>query len=366
MSIRKILPMLVKSRAGAAIVTGAACLAGGAHADIKGPNFACPGKTHIEALICSDTELSAYDRRMTSLFAETRQAAFGGSPSQELAAQRDWLKERNNICESGGLAHTCLESTYRQRIVDLARAAMFIDPKETLRTLDEIVPDAAPMYRAMYLYTTIRNPRRRTQAVLPLIKPYYDRHGGDGSYQGDIASLPDAVASDRKFGMFVAWTWLQGGYLTQIAWPCRTLVTHPALIDTMAPLWGGAADVAIPGSDCRETASEVPGLTELIHAAENAAPQCDGTIQFTTGRAFEQLETAVRLHRPAVWEKSPLEKPGKTERVFRTTTATYVQRVKGALANYYVINFAITRPVARRDASGAVEHLINDAFTVCE
>lgn len=309
------------------MMPGAAALAAPASA----PAFACAGTRGIEAAICADTQLSAYDRQVADLYAQSRRAAFGSGPSQQLEAQRAWLKRRNDCKDSAPLVDRCLESTYRRRIHELARAAIFTAPDAAFAALRQVEPDAEPMYRAMFLYTTIEDPKKRAAAVRPLVKPFYDRNGGDGSYfRAKIPTLNDVPTSARNFGLFVAWTWLGGSY-SQIAWPCGVLKRRPDLIETLGPLWGGSGDVKIPDSDCREMAPASKGLTNLIIKAKRDAPNCDGTYIFTTGRAYGQLEAAVRLHRTKIWSEYSLESPTPPEQVFRSTNAKLIAKAKVGL-----------------------------------
>jgi uncharacterized protein len=331
----------------------------------SGPSFPCPGNTQIERAICDDAGLSAYDRQMARLYAAARQTGFKGAAAHQLMLQRDWLTERDKRCSKDlKLLNTCLKGLYQGRVEQLARAAFLTAPEEAFAALQDADPKTAPMYKAMALYATIDNPEKRAKAILPLIKPYYDRHGGDGSYAG-MRTLGDVLASDNNFGQFVSWTWLKGDYL-QIDWPCGVLARRPALIDNMGPLWGGYIDVVIPGSDCRDTGPVVPGLTQVILSALSTAPACDGTIRFTAGRAFEQLETAVRLYRPSIWSKHPLSKPKSEEKAFRIKQAALILKTKTELAAYYREQFTLSPRLANRDATDAIDHLIYSAFSFCE
>ncbi len=350
-----------------AIVVAVAVLAGmerPARADPAGPSFTCPGHTQVEAIICSDVQLSVEDRQLTALYDLSHRAAFGKAPSQELAAQRVWLKNRD-ACDQrpSDERRSCIDDYYHDRLVALARATMFTDPDGALRVLHAVEPQTEPIYRAMYLYATIDDPKRRTQAVAPLIKPFLDR-----LYAHAVVKAPGVeslVASDKAFGGFVAETWTHIENTPGFAWPCGVLVRRPGLIDALGPHYGGAIDGAIPGADCNETAPEIAGMDELIQAAWNAVPSCEGTIRFTTGRAYAELEVAVRLHRPSVWTRFPVQKPDAKEQTFRTTTAAYIRQVTGVLTIYYIGTLGIAPATARRDASGAVDHLIDDAFNSC-
>ena len=332
----------------------------------------CGSKDVIELAICTDAGLSSDDRKLAVLYAAAQPAAFGHGSSSELDRERTWLKERDQMCRdrmalpANGSLVDCLEGFYQERIEELARADVFTLPDLALKTLDDVAPAEAPMYRAMVLYATVDDPAKRRQAVLPLIRAYYQRSGGDGAYgQARITTLNDTVASDHNFGLFVGWTWLKGDY-RQIAWPCGVLARRPALIDTMGFLWGGYIDVAIPGTDCRDTGPVITGLTELILLAQQATPPCDGTIKYSTGRDFEKLETAVRLYRPTVWSQYPVRTPEAAEMKFRLNQARQIGAVKATLADFYVATFRLVRKTATHQAALGVDHLVNDAFSICE
>lgn len=94
-----------------------ASLASSSQASATGPSFACSEVTPgtIEALICIDTELSALDRKLASVFA----AAIAQTPVDETAMlraeQRGWIKGRD-ACWQDTDRRSCVESEYSRRI----------------------------------------------------------------------------------------------------------------------------------------------------------------------------------------------------------------------------------------------------------
>lgn len=97
-----------------------ASVASSSLASATGPSFACSEATPgtIEALICIDTELSALDRKLASVFA----AAIAQTPVDETAMlraeQRGWIKGRD-ACWQDTDRRSCVESEYSRRIAEL-------------------------------------------------------------------------------------------------------------------------------------------------------------------------------------------------------------------------------------------------------
>ncbi|MDF1624337.1 MAG: MliC family protein [Pseudohongiella nitratireducens] len=97
-----------------------ASVASSSHASATGPSFACSEVTPgtIEALICTDTELSVQDRQLASVFA----AAIAQTPVDETAMlraeQRGWIKGRD-ACWQDTDRRSCVESEYSRRIAEL-------------------------------------------------------------------------------------------------------------------------------------------------------------------------------------------------------------------------------------------------------
>jgi uncharacterized protein len=357
--------MMLRSLIGGALLTAGLMLAGGVMAGTgPEPSFSCANVKGIEAAICTDVELATYDREMAELYKASQRAAVGDAPSRIQVSQREWLKDRNETCAAPSEGVTaCLRDRYRERLHELARSAMFTVPDKAFAVLKTVDPQVEPIYRAMYLYATIDDPKARAAAVTPLITPYYQSRGKEHGVE-PVSPPAQAVASDEAFGDFVSVIWLIGD-LPEIRWPCGVLARRPGLIDSIHAYWGSGADLAIPTSDCANMTTDIPGLHALIAEAWKAAPPCDASMRFAYYLSYEQLETAVVLHRPSVW-KEPADKTSKGTRAFRTKNAQAIGQVQKALADYYVTTFQVEPVLAEREATGAVDHLVTDLFYSCD
>jgi hypothetical protein len=73
------------------------------------PSFNCgPKNSPIEAAICGDPELAAYDRAMAFAYVRMKPAA--------RATQRDWLAERNR-CSAARKIMVCIRRSYTDRLL---------------------------------------------------------------------------------------------------------------------------------------------------------------------------------------------------------------------------------------------------------
>src|SRR5574337_303798 len=89
-------------------------------AQAPGPSFDC-GKVaagSIEALVCSDAELSALDRKLAEVYAAAARKAVNDHPPLFAAEQRGWVKGRNDCWRSQDV-RPCVATEYRRRIAEL-------------------------------------------------------------------------------------------------------------------------------------------------------------------------------------------------------------------------------------------------------
>ncbi|MEC5398999.1 lysozyme inhibitor LprI family protein [Uliginosibacterium sp. H1] len=86
----------------------------------SGPSFSCTrvAPDSIEALVCSDAELSALDRRLADAYAGATKKAVNEQPPRLRAEQSGWVKGRND-CWKQGDRRACVRDAYQQRIVEL-------------------------------------------------------------------------------------------------------------------------------------------------------------------------------------------------------------------------------------------------------
>ena len=345
-----------------------------------GPSFACNAPTQIEAIICHDAALSAADRRMSALYQTAKVGALNNG-SNQAAAQRQWLKDRDRLCTStewkahadlsthGAIStRDCLERSYQDRLQALAVTNLLASPQQSLAELHALSPKAAPYYEALLAYATIDDPAQRARVVEAKLAPLYaamspELRQGLG-YVGKAASTArGAASSDAGFAQFFDLSSMLGD--VELWWPCAALVRRPGLVEGLGSIWGGAIDGQVPGSDCEEALPSPPELPALTRAAMGVQPPCEGTIRFSTGREYAKLEDAVRLHRRDVW-RDRKGSPSAEEVKFRLGKATLIDRTSTALASYYVRYFQSGRLDAIADGRAATSALVSAAFGYCD
>lgn len=86
----------------------------------RGPSYNCdearPGS--IEAIICSDVELSSLDRKLAEIYAKASRKASNEHPPQLKAEQRGWIKGRDECWKSAD-KYECIHAEYIHRIAKL-------------------------------------------------------------------------------------------------------------------------------------------------------------------------------------------------------------------------------------------------------
>jgi uncharacterized protein len=357
-----------------------------ATASSSGPSFDCAKPSEIEAVICADPKLSAADRRMVELYKLALPGALG-TGSNQLSAQRSWLKERDKACAKGAWKSPykslqgCVAAEYDERLEALAIAALMIEPKESLGEIGQLAPKAAPFYKMLYDYASIDDPSRRARTIEAELAPIYAAMDADmrqrlqapPDYSAGTAH--DAAASDANFAAFFSISAVLGNddIGRDLTWPCAVLVKRPGLVVGLGSYFGGAIDGSVPGSDCEDAMPPTREATALSDAAEAAQPPCEGSIRFSTGREYVKLQDAVRLHLTAVWEtdKHPAagagdDAPDPVERAWRRRYKVEIGKAAAVLEDYYVRYFAVDRTAANRDARSAIDSLISGPFNGCE
>lgn len=85
-----------------------------------GPAFACDSvpADSIEAMICGDEELSAFDRKLSGVYTSALKKAMNEHPPVLKAEQRGWIKGRNDCWKSHD-KRGCVWNEYRRRIAEL-------------------------------------------------------------------------------------------------------------------------------------------------------------------------------------------------------------------------------------------------------
>jgi uncharacterized protein len=339
-----------------------------------GPSFSCKSASGIEEVICRDAALSAADRRLAALYRAAKAGA-AGNGSNQLAAQRQWLKDRDARCSAsaakkGGhrTARDCIAAAYDDRIRALAIANLISTPRLSLEELRAVAPKAAPYYEAVLAYATIDSPPERAKAVETKLAPLYATMSPgvqDGlNYVGKQAITPrQAASSDAGIAQFFDISSMQDDL--SLTWPCAALIKRPGLIAGLGSIWGGAIDGLVPSSDCEETLPSPPELSALSQAGINAQPPCEGTIRFSTGRDYAMLEDAVRLRRRNVWQRRTTP-PSEDEATFRRKNALVIERTVAALTAYYSRYFPTGSVTPAVDARAATNALVTAAFGYCD
>jgi uncharacterized protein YecT (DUF1311 family) len=302
------------------------------------PSFDC-GKASktVEKLICSDAGTAAADADMGKLFALARVSAFGRGASNQLSAQKAWLKGRdgcltiNEVRPDGDNRDgrlKCLTRSYRERNRELAVAILLSHPDVALSVLRKDLPQIAPLYEALQLYLTKpatakwsdATHRSAGEKIAALLEPYYadlktDANKGYGlSVLSDIAGSPKAaMANDAKLASSLA---IISVYVTNdegaasFPFPCAAIIKRPAMISAAAPYFGSTLDNFLPQLDCEQSLPAQPRLNVLTNALNSFwKDDCGGgTIRFAYYRSYAQLGDSARMGLPVEWQKGEKSK----------------------------------------------------------
>jgi uncharacterized protein len=117
-------------RVSSGLVALLAALGVGPAVGAEGPSFDC-GKVEagsIEALVCTDAELSALDRQMAKVFAEAKAKAGNEHPPVLVPEQRGWIKGRDE-CWKEADRKACVADAYQRRIVELQARYRLVEAK---------------------------------------------------------------------------------------------------------------------------------------------------------------------------------------------------------------------------------------------
>jgi uncharacterized protein YecT (DUF1311 family) len=292
------------------------------------PGFDCAqAKSAVEKLICGDPKIAAADASMAQLFALARTSAFGSGTSNQLAAQRDWLKTRDGCMALGKTKSAdgsingpreCVVREYRRRNGELAVASLLSHPDVALPVLRRDYPKMASLYQALQLYqlkpATAKwsDPAQRPTRlrIIDLLEPYFaDLKNDDNKSYGysilsDIAASPaDAISSDAKFASSFA---LIGTYVpnedgaASVTFPCAAIVKRPEMISAASPYFGSTLDNFLPQPDCEQSLPAQPRLEALSKAVQSFwSDDCGGgTIRFAIYRGYFRDVTSARIGLP--------------------------------------------------------------------
>jgi uncharacterized protein len=97
------------------------------------PSFDCAKASgQVESLICRDAGLTGLDRRMADVYATALRRWPPETAGRERAAQREWLRVRNN-CSKEKDVRACVELSYRTRLVEIQSASGQLQPPASSR-----------------------------------------------------------------------------------------------------------------------------------------------------------------------------------------------------------------------------------------
>jgi hypothetical protein len=112
---------------------------------------------------------------------------------------------------------------------------------------------------------------------------------------------------------------------------------------------------------------DLPRLAELVSKTHATQAVCQGTLRISIGRDYEQMLTAIRLHRIEFW--TPGNKRDsyhdEQERPFRAAHQADITAAEKELADYYVRMFHAQQRAAETDARGAINAAVVRAFYHC-
>ncbi len=338
-----------------------------------GPSFNCGKATAgVGAAICADPALAARDRNLSLLFAAVRVSAAGVGPSNELAKQREWLVLRDNGYATARAPKAWLAESYDDRLYDLALAALFTSHEAAMAELERQTPKDAPIYEALYEYSTISDQAARVKAVTPLITPTFEAtaiHPAQDIGNGvqvpersenrfeDIPTAADAVASDEHFSAFldVAVSWAMDRVRAKL--PCGVLVRRPGLLAAVGQRWD-------PPTDCEDVLPPTPVLNNLLQQALKASPPCGGTIRIDLGAEWVAFMVAKRLNlsdEPDAYAGQG----GPVEQRFRRDFQAQMSAASREMTHYYSAYFGLNPSEARTAAADVVGGGVAGAFA-CE
>lgn len=353
--------------------------------EASGPSFSCTSaRTAVEKAVCADPALSSADRDMAMLFALARESAFGSGPSNQLAAQRQTLKDMRS-CEgaAGSLPiGKCLSPLYARRNFELATAILTQEPDKALPILRRNGPGFAPVLEAIALWAaepvdaSWSAPERSSsrRRIAALLSPYLTALQTDESqsFGWSVLSRPgadvpvvnhidDIFRSDRHLAAFLT---VLGPYLPEETeagvmlrdLPCSAIVKHPDLLNATGAVFGSTMDNFVFRTDCARTLPPTPALFELDRKILDRWPVCDGTIRFSAYRAYAVALDAARLGQS---QETPAEGSDRP----RGTTAAEINGVRTELADYYAKYLAKAPAEAKAMANITIGALLSAAHS---
>lgn len=358
---------------------GAAAVPVQAEAQTNGtdPSFDCSTATsRIDRAICADAGLAKDDALMAQLYAQAQTSAFGKGRSNQLSAQRQWLKYRNSACtreQQQAELVDCLGGYYESRIAQLAVAIIFTDPDQALPIIQRHDAEGARLIEAIYVYTsepagsdwsaaTLMKKRDKIGHLLdPAVKNLQDndrsRFGWAIVKDSGVSGFDDIIASDNNFATFlnVSSAYLDG-YWRPLTMPCAALIRNPQLIAARQPIFGSSLDGGALTTDCADSLPSTPNVDRLAKTVVDNWEPCDGTIRFAYYRSFDLLLDSIKLGLTdeQVGDEAPASLTGG-----KGVTQTLVQRAVEELTGYYLTYDLASPDHAPVMASDAVAKILD-------
>jgi hypothetical protein len=335
------------------------------------PSFDCAKASGaIEKVICADPALSADDALMARLYASAKVSPFGQANSVP-AEQVQWLKDRAHCAKPDPQAWpsvgACLASYNRDRLRDLAVAALFAEPDDALAALRKVEPGAAPIYEAIWLWASAVPGAEPRERIAPLIAPYLEdpkdpeafHLGLDMLREDGLGTADKVLESDATFASFLQHL---GPYIDSdtfgLPFPCAALLRRPGLLDASAPAFASSLDNGLMRPDCSATLAPMPRLDALIDSLRKHWPECEGTIRFVYYRSFEYDVDLARIGgEPG--ESTPRAEPAPGASVDLVAGATY------DLSLAYRRDRRLDPSAARKLAEKSIAAILSDAGS-CE
>jgi uncharacterized protein len=331
-----------------------------------GLSFSCAhtqGQDVVEKTVCASPALSAADRQMAALYASSRVSAFGHGPSNQLAAQRQMLKDMRRACRPPSDCAGSLQDLYDERSYDLAIAVLLRIPDLALPAIRKFDPAYAPIAEAISIWATEPQnadwsaPARadKRARILTLLRPVMANNNGEVA----VTQIKDVLISDHHFAAFLN---VIGADLdpnptgkTNRSLTCEAIVRHPALLGATTAVFGGFIDSTVFDTDCDQSLPPTPALSALGDKLDEAwFSSCQGTIRFSIERDYQMTLAAVRL---GLAESDAKTAPHR----FHSVSTADITAPRTELAAYYAKYLSKPKKAAKTMARDAINALLDVA-----
>jgi uncharacterized protein YecT (DUF1311 family) len=332
------------------------------------PSFSCEKPTSVEKTICTDKTLAALDRDVGGLYSRLLATSNDHAKAFFKKEQRDWIKGRNS-CDGTqpsnmGDNRACIERHYKWNLASLAPEALFADHELAIAVLAQVMPEASPLYEAIYVYASINDHKERLaklEAALDQTLHELKQKPSGRSFK-QFNSATDIVLNDEAFTHFIglASALVEHGTVPMTL-PCQAIIKRPALLKATGPQFGGGIDAWVIRDNCDQVLAATPQYTELAREVMAAQKQCLGTIRFSLGRMQTQLQLAIRVHD---LDGIPVQTPNRDAAAFEAANVKAMGAAGEELASDYISTFALSPGPAAAEARRAVQLLVDRTFQI--